>query len=63
MEDDDKKWQAENDARTLKDAAMICKDKERHAAAMEILNKEMEAVQSMMEGKAKMRFPQTYKEE
>lgn len=63
MTDDDAKWQAESDASTLKNAAMIHADPKRHKAAMEIMMKEMAAMESMMEDKAKKKFPNTYKEE
>ena len=68
MSADDQKWQAENDARTMKDAAMIQADPKRHKAAMEIMMKEKEAMEKMMsmedmEKGAKKRFNKTYKEE
>lgn len=69
MPAEDKKWQIESDARTLKEAAMIHADPKRHEAAMAMMTKEMDAMKQMEEsmkdpeGKAKKRFPGTYKEE
>lgn len=67
MSAEDKKWQAENDARTMKESAMIQADEKRHKAAMEVMMKEKEAMEKMMsmedmEKGAKKRFSKTYKE-
>jgi len=42
----DKKWEAEQDARTLKDAAMIHQDKPRHSRARAHMANEMRALQA-----------------
>lgn len=65
---DGMKWQAESDARTMEEHAMIMADPKRHERAMKIMNAKMDAMSKMQEsmnaeeGKAKKRFSETYKE-
>lgn len=65
---EDMKYRAESDARTMKEHAMIKKDPKRMKAAMGIMHEEMGDMKDAMgmeemEGKAKGRFKNTYKEE
>lgn len=69
MAESEAKWQAESDARTMEEHALICADPKRKEAAMKILTQKQDALNMMMEekneeeGKAKKRFPGTYKED
>lgn len=45
--DEDKKWRAEHDLRTLKEAALIKSDKNRMCAAKACADKELKALKSI----------------
>lgn len=65
--EDDKKWQAECDARTLEEMALITADPKRHEAALKIVQEKKDALEKVLspedaESQAKKRFTGTYKE-
>ena len=56
MTTEDKKWRAEQDARTLKDAEIIRADEERLTAAMAILDEELSGIVKAQHA-AEARYP------
>ena len=64
MTEENKKWQIESDARTLKEAEIIKADAKRVKPAQDYLKKELSAIKTAtLEDEEKKRFPTTYKEE
>ncbi len=67
MLSDEQRWQIESDVKTLKDAELIKADKGRFKLAMEKMDEEMAAMQSVKmadaDKDAKRRFPNTFKED
>ena len=54
--EDEEKYKAESDARTLKEAEMIKGDEKRNMAAMKVMEEEMKAMMQAHKGSVESRY-------
>lgn len=55
MDAQEKKWRAEDDARVLMQAGEIMQDKERHAAAMKVMESKRKGMEFVMSARDKIK--------